>query len=633
MSLPANGRYQSQLFNFLNRQSQRLKDRCDRAVRHAKMAATWGVQILLYPVYLTVQATRFAGHQIKQAVQQKWLQLQPSKPASPETPPPVDTPIQEVFKTVESFAIAGVQVQELLEETLPTLPVLEPAVETAAEIVPVTDLETVVPSDEMSLVVSAENELQHQPTLIGGVASLLATRTLVLVTTNNEILDILTPQQQQTLLQQIYWEVAEYGRQLRLVQALQRRFRGRVQTLPEKRSRLLPPARWFWRLMAWVQTSPVAIAANVFQESTLVTTQNLQFVDGEAAIYPPEIFAENNFPEILSEDTLPPLPSEPLPPTSPFEQKLILLDRTVAEIEAHPLESVSELTGAIAHHTQTLVQQLQTKVRNTTLQPQPADLDSSESNTLKINLLIRAAIDYFFGKRSSQLNGNGEQSPASFLGNSKVKTNHLQDQKAATLPSKAKSNSWLAWEDLFLTLDSPLTNAPPDPWTEPIDQAIPVSPPTEVSETTHTPHALPGQVEIPIRTPVWSLVKRRLRFKKAEIQQTSKPAIKHQSPNAIATPSSPKVVNHSEASPHHVASLQDHAFGALAHVEQGTTKPITPRSSKAVLDYIPDWIETKATPTGYVKHPLEQLLEWLDIAMLWLEKLLIKIWQWVKQLG
>ena len=628
MSLPANGRYQSQLFNFLNRQSQRLKDRCDRAVRHAKMAATWGVQILLYPVYLTVQATRFAGHQIKQAVQQQWLQLQPSKPASPETPPPVDTPIQEVFKTVESFAIAGVQVQEPIAETLPTLPALEPAVETATEIVPVTDLETVVPSDEMSLVVSAENELQHQPTLIGGVASLLATRTLVLVTTNNEILDILTPQQQQTLLQQIYWEVAEYGRQLRLVQALQRRFRGRVQTLPETRSRLLPPARWFWRLMAWVQTSPVAIAANVFQESTLATTQNLQVSHEEAVIYPPEIFTTNNFPETLSEETLPPLSS----PTSPFEQQLILLDRTVAEIEAHPLESVSELTGAIAHRTQTLLQQLQTKVRSTTLQPQPSDLDSSESNTLKINLLIRAAIDYFFGKRSSQLNGNGEQSPPSFLGNSRVKTHHLQDQ-TATLSPKAKSNSWLAWEDLFLTLDSPLTDAPPDPWTEPMDQAIPTSPSATVSEAIHTPHALPGQIEISVRNPVWSLVKRRLRFKKAEIQPTSKPAIKHQSPNAIATPSSPKVVTHAEASPHHVASLQDHAFGALAHVEQGTTKPITPRSPKAVLDYTPDWIETQATPTGYVKHPLEQLLEWLDIAMLWLEKLLIKIWQWVKKLG
>jgi len=35
---------------------------------------------------------------------------------------------------------------------------------------------------------------------------------------------------------------------------------------------------------------------------------------------------------------------------------------------------------------------------------------------------------------------------------------------------------------------------------------------------------------------------------------------------------------------------------------------------------------------GYVKHPLEQLLEWLDRAMLWLENFLMIVWRWVQQL-
>ena len=43
-----------------------------------------------------------------------------------------------------------------------------------------------------------------------------------------------------------------------------------------------------------------------------------------------------------------------------------------------------------------------------------------------------------------------------------------------------------------------------------------------------------------------------------------------------------------------------------------------------------DWIETNATVMGYVKHPLEQLLAWLDSLMLWLEEMLLKIWQWLK---
>ncbi len=49
------------------------------------------------------------------------------------------------------------------------------------------------------------------------------------------------------------------------------------------------------------------------------------------------------------------------------------------------------------------------------------------------------------------------------------------------------------------------------------------------------------------------------------------------------------------------------------------------------LEFTPDWIETDATAMGYVKHPLEQLLEWLDLAMLWLENILVKFWHWLQQ--
>lgn len=39
----------------------------------------------------------------------------------------------------------------------------------------------------------------------------------------------------------------------------------------------------------------------------------------------------------------------------------------------------------------------------------------------------------------------------------------------------------------------------------------------------------------------------------------------------------------------------------------------------------PDWIETQARTIGYEKHPLEQILEWLDRVMLWLEDIFVKI--------
>ncbi|MEH2196944.1 MAG: hypothetical protein V7K82_01685, partial [Nostoc sp.] len=46
----------------------------------------------------------------------------------------------------------------------------------------------------------------------------------------------------------------------------------------------------------------------------------------------------------------------------------------------------------------------------------------------------------------------------------------------------------------------------------------------------------------------------------------------------------------------------------------------------------PDWIETKATSTGYEKHPLEQILAWVDYAMLWLEERFVKVFQSLRQL-
>jgi uncharacterized protein Smg (DUF494 family) len=49
------------------------------------------------------------------------------------------------------------------------------------------------------------------------------------------------------------------------------------------------------------------------------------------------------------------------------------------------------------------------------------------------------------------------------------------------------------------------------------------------------------------------------------------------------------------------------------------------------LELDPDWIETKATPIGYVKHPLERILEWLDRLLLLTEEWVASIWRWLRQ--
>ena len=66
MSSSATGPYQSKFFNFLNRQSLKWRDRLETSARHLKVTVEWGVQILLYPAYLFLQAGRMAGQELKQ---------------------------------------------------------------------------------------------------------------------------------------------------------------------------------------------------------------------------------------------------------------------------------------------------------------------------------------------------------------------------------------------------------------------------------------------------------------------------------------------------------------------------------------------------------------------------------------
>ncbi|MBM0740731.1 hypothetical protein JOY44_03710 [Phormidium sp. CLA17] len=101
---------------------------------------------------------------------------------------------------------------------------------------------------------------------IRGVATQLDTRSLVLVTNRNEILEILDADQQTIVQQRIIWQVAHYCRYLRLRQ-------GSAQLDPVRsppaNSPVFPGVRPFYQLMAWMQQGSVAIATNLFEEADL----------------------------------------------------------------------------------------------------------------------------------------------------------------------------------------------------------------------------------------------------------------------------------------------------------------------------------------------------------------------------
>jgi len=233
------GRYQSRLFSFFSQQSLRLKDRTSQAWRQVKLAAVWGTQIALYPIYALFQTGRLLDRQMGQAARQVFprlraVQQQVLKPSELNLAEPLtlrsDTPIQNLLA-----------------------------------------------------------ESRGEDLAIQGFASLLPSRALVLVTVENETLDRLTEEQQRQLRQQMIWEIASYWHQRKIQPSpeKQAQLQGWTNTflpLPKERTHLLPPIRSFRRLMTWIQLSPVAIAINLFQESRLVALPSVPDPQPEAPL-------------------------------------------------------------------------------------------------------------------------------------------------------------------------------------------------------------------------------------------------------------------------------------------------------------------------------------------------------------
>lgn len=91
----SHARYQSQFLNFLNRQSQRLRDRSDQWLRQLKITSIWGGQLALYPIYALFQAGRLASRQLRSQFQQALQQLRPA------TEVPADLAIQRLLEAIQ----------------------------------------------------------------------------------------------------------------------------------------------------------------------------------------------------------------------------------------------------------------------------------------------------------------------------------------------------------------------------------------------------------------------------------------------------------------------------------------------------------------------------------------------------
>jgi hypothetical protein len=202
--------YQSRIFSFISSRTNQLKDTCAKGWRHLKVKVVWTGQILLHPLQILAQATKI---------------LQPQLPPSAQPTP--DLNIEEALSLVET---AGYPI----EIAIPTPPLVanppyqspQPPktnfISTAARVFKGRQSLTLQQGNDDRLVVNDrlfdlstlntnnDRQIDYTPLkpIIRGLSSLLSDRQIVLVTTENELINTLTIPQQQQIRRRIGMDLA-----------------------------------------------------------------------------------------------------------------------------------------------------------------------------------------------------------------------------------------------------------------------------------------------------------------------------------------------------------------------------------------------------------------------------------------
>jgi hypothetical protein len=580
MSSSPPGPYKSKIFNLFNRQSLQLKDRLEKAGRHIKVALEWGVQILAYPIYLIVQTGRMAGRQLGTTVEK--AKLPPVPTDSQRATPPVDTTIDRVLETVDLWLSPTSEPEaskDLADSVLPATEKQDLPVKmcTMVHISPQTP-ELIEPEKLAQLHPnSSVGEIQNPKDSLAvcGVASLLETHDLVLVTQDNQIVDILSSQQQKELQKRIYWEVANYWYRQRLLSKVAHPFPVLVPSFEEGSENVLPPAKLFWKAMRWMQTSQLAIAVNLFGESTIVRS------DVKVATISP--LNNTSIPDRslldMFGDRLQDLGRQPLEPLSERNLQELIQAAVNYFFGKHNSQAIPAQSPSETQQPQHLLPNLVQKVK-TGLAGKSSNLnEASEPDPFQIQVLVEAALDHFFGARYSGLKSR------SLLALRQQKGQHSLENrvdKVLSPQSNAIDDPWLSWDDLYAETTLEIGPKP---------RNIVPSQPTQL--TSASAGAMPLS---PAKSQKVKSKKSHSKTRRSSRLQKNRKAIQRQNPTT-ERPS-----------------------------------PIARRNStESSLEAEPDWIETKATPVGYVKHPLVRVLEWLDRVMLWLEDVLAKFWRWLRR--
>jgi hypothetical protein len=190
------GNYQSRVFTFISNRTNQLKDTCTKGLRHLRVAVVWSSQILLYPLHLLAQTSKIFQPQLPSPPQQRSL-LQPVS----------DINIEQALDLVVGSGSPIIITESgslVFDDTRTAVPkrIAENSLNIERYDPNTDDWEISSYSPRRSPQVTARKPI------IRGLSSLLIDRQLVLVTTENGLLNILTISQQQEIRRRIGIDLA-----------------------------------------------------------------------------------------------------------------------------------------------------------------------------------------------------------------------------------------------------------------------------------------------------------------------------------------------------------------------------------------------------------------------------------------
>ncbi|YAI82224.1 MAG: hypothetical protein ACQJCO_01060 [cyanobacterium endosymbiont of Rhopalodia sterrenbergii] len=524
--------YKSKLFNFVNRHSLELRDHLSRVFRHLRVTAEWGTQIFVYPLYLFVQAGRTVRQQFGHTVERISL----SSEEISSLPLNSDRPLNKVLQKIQPWLASS---EFLLGEEV-----------TQTEIAAV--------------------NLDRKFT-IQGIASVLDSCYLVLVKSNNQTVDLLSPSQQKILQKLIQVETANYWYDRRFKLTQSRATPGLISSFSTNPQNVLPPVRWFWQGMRWMQISPIATRLNLFGESLLrvriehqpvssVVKQssnlNAKYLKNVTQKTKNYFYKHSQSKQLFSETNQ----------SYSRQNKPELFQHQTISSNVKPIKKIE--------------QKLQKWISRSLIE--------ETNNPFQIRVFIFAAIDYLLGKT----NFNFQVSPK--LSIKSIKSHFLSSNYSShqdNFTNEDIEDLWLSWDDLYVKEKRYKSSK------NFADSLMAL--PQNFEEETNLVESLKENLRVPCKRQSKQKVKKKNNKLKSVTMAVSNFKNKQ---NFIEIVSS--------------------TYPALKQA----------KSQDDFREILPNWIETEAKSTGYVKHPLENILGWLDMVISWLERIVSKLWRALQKL-